>query len=285
MDNIFSLIGVEKKYSDFHLKEINISCKKGVIMGLIGPNGAGKTTILDILAGAKQPSSGEVEIFGKKASRLTDTDKEHIGVVYDSNHLPELLSLKEINRVFKKIYKEGWSEEKYFYYTSKMNIPSKTSVKKMSRGNKIKLNLAAALAHNPDLLILDEITGALDPVARDDIMDIFLDFIQDPNKSILFSSHITTDLEKVADYITFLKDGEIIFSKEKDSLLYEYRILRCKASKFSDLDAKGVVAYKEGPGSYDVIWNKEKLPLVEGVEGVVIEQPTIEEIMLIITIV
>lgn len=283
MSEIFALKHVQKNYSSFSLNGIDISCQEGTIMGLIGPNGAGKTTIINLLAGTKRADGGSVEIFGKKITDMTDEDRANIGVIYDSNCLPETLRPAEIEKVFKGVYKKKWNKEIYYSYVDKMGIPKDKMVKEMSRGNQIKLNVAAALAHSPNLLILDEITGALDPIARDEMMRIFLKFIEDEHKSIFFSSHITTDLEKIADYITFINEGEIVFSKEKDSLLYNYFIFRCKASEFPKMNKKGIVAFRENGGSVDVIWDKEKGDLDGYQKDLVIEKPSIEEIMLIIT--
>lgn len=283
MKDIFSLKRVKKNYNTFSLNDVDIDCKEGTIMGLIGPNGAGKTTIINMLAGTRHPESGQIEIFGKRICDLSNEDRAKIGVIYDSNSLPEALNTAEIEKVFKGIYKSVWDAKKYYAVIDRLGIPKGKTIKEMSRGNKIKLNVATALAHNPDLLILDEITGALDPIAREEMMEVFLEFIQDEKKSIFFSSHITTDLEKIADYITFINEGSIVFSKEKDSLLYNYFIIRCKASRFSQLNTNGIVAYRENAGSYDIIWDKEKESLDEYRDDFIIERPSIEEIMLIIT--
>ncbi len=281
MENIFEIKDLVKSYRNYSLKKVSIACNRGTIMGLVGQNGAGKSTIINILSGANEYNSGEVEIFGKKIEELTRDEKEKIGIVYDSNSLPESLRSKELNKIFKKIYKT-WDEKEFYALLKRLNVPEDKTVKELSKGNKIKVNLAVALAHNPDLLILDEVTGALDPVARDEIMEMFLDFIQSEEKSIFFSSHITTDLEKVADYIVFLKDGEVVFSKEKDSLLHEYVIVRCKASKYDELDFRGIISYRESSGSYDIIWDQTKAHIEEK-DGIIVEKASIEEIMLIIT--
>lgn len=281
MADSLELKGLMKSYGSFRLDHIDLTCPEGTITGLVGPNGAGKTTILRLILGIIHSDGGSIRIFGKPLEELTPEEKEGIGVVFDANCLPEELSVKELNRVFGKIYLR-WSGKLFCDFISRLNIPTGKKVGELSRGNQIKLNLAVALSHDPQLLILDEITGALDPVARDDIMEIFLEFIQDEKRSILFSSHITTDLEKAADYITFIKDGRIMFSREKDSLLYDYSILRCKAQNFHNLDPAGIVAFRETSMSVDVIWDHEAANLPEG-GGIAIERPSIEEIMLIMT--
>lgn len=281
MKPIIEIRNVEKNYPQFRLSNINISCPEGAIMGLIGPNGAGKTTLIDIITGAIHSDHGDVVLFGKRADELSNDEKEDIGVVYDSNCLPEGLRASEIDRVFRGIYKK-WDHAKFFELIRKLQVPEDRRIKDLSGGNRIKMNLAVALAHDPRLLILDEITGTLDPVTRDDIMEMFLDFIQREDRSIFFSSHITTDLEKVADYITFIKDGNIIFSKEKDHLLYDYAIARCKQSVYSTMKKDGIIAHRENGGAHELLLDKTRSNIDETTD-MIIEQPTVDEIMLIIT--
>lgn len=281
MGNIFEIKDIKKEYTSFCLKDVNISCPEGAIMGLIGPNGAGKSTLISILTGTIRANSGTVTVFGKDIEELTNDEKEDIGVVFDSNCLPEGLCAKEIDGVFQLIYKK-WDSKKYYDLIDKLQIPDNKKIKEMSSGNKIKINLAVALSHDPRLLVLDEITGALDPVTRDEIMEMFLDFIQREDRSILFSSHITTDLEKVADYITFIKDGVIVFSKEKDSLLYDNAIIRCKSSCYSKINKAGIIAQRDNSGVFEILWDKT-ISEIDEMQGVVVEKPTVDEIMLIIT--
>lgn len=281
MVDILSVKSLVKSYSSFCLDHVDLVCPEGTIMGLVGPNGAGKTTVIQSVLGAILPDDGDVRIFGKPQSELTAEDKERIGVVFDDNCLPEELTAAELNRVFGRLYRR-WNEARFHDSLIRMNLPSRKAVRELSRGNRIKMNLAVAMAHEPQLLILDEITGALDPIARDDIMELFLEFIQDEKRSILFSSHITTDLEKTADYITFINAGRILFSREKDELLYGYSILRCRTVDFRNLNPAGIVAFRETPTSVDVIWDHAAGKMPEGA-GIIVEKPTIEEIMLIMT--
>lgn len=280
MKNILEINDITKRFASFTLDHVQFSCPEGAIMGLIGPNGAGKTTIINSILNIINLNEGSIRIFGKNYLELTKEDKENIAVVYDDNSLPEHLTSKEVNKIFRKMYLR-WDENLFHQYLQRLDIPEHTAVKEMSKGNKVKLNLAVALSHCPRLLILDEITGSLDPIMREEILKLFLEFIQDESNSILFSSHIITDLEKIADYITFINDGRVIFSKEKDELLYHYRLMHCRASKFNELDKSGMVAYRPEGNHVDFILDNT----VENhfnQEEFMVEQPGIEEIMLIL---
>lgn len=280
MKNILEVTDATKKYEGFTLDKVSFACPQGSIMGLIGPNGAGKTTIINAILDIIKLDGGDVDIFGKKHTKLSKEDKENLAVVYDENCLPEHLTAKEIAKIFRELY-SNWSNNDFIKYIDRLEIPAKVTIKDMSKGNKIKINLAAALAHDPKLLILDEITGALDPIMREEILKLFLEFIQDESKSILFSSHITTDLEKIADYITFVNNGHMIFSKGKDDLICGYKLVKCKASKFDELEKRGVVAYRKDMNSVDFILDSN-IGNITKHDGILVEKPTIEEIMVIL---
>ena len=257
MKNIIEVINVTKKYDGFILDNINFTFQEGSIMGLIGPNGAGKTTLINSILDIIKLDSGSIRVFGKDHTQLTKEDKEDLAVVYDENSLPEHLNSKEVGKIFKELY-TNWNHKDYIQYLERLRIPQKVAIKDMSKGNKVKINLAVALAHNPRLLILDEIT-----------------------KSILFSSHITSDLEKIADYITFINKGNMIFCKEKDDLLCTYKLGICRDSKFGKLDKQGIVAYYKDESRVVFLLDDS---IGNGVEHkeVILEEPTIEEIMLVL---
>ncbi len=280
MKNILEVIDVTKKYENFILDNINFTCQEGSIMGLIGPNGAGKTTIINAVLDIIKLDSGNIRIFGKEHTQLTKEDKENLAVVYDENSLPDHLTPEEVGKIFRELY-TNWNNKDYIQYLERLEIPQKVAIRDMSKGNKVKINLAVALAHNPRLLILDEITGALDPIMRDEILRLFLEFIQDETKSILFSSHITSDLEKIADYITFINSGYLIFSRVKDDLICTHKLVKCRASKFDELDKQGIVAYHKDMNSVEFILDSS-VGRVADQREVIVEQPTIEEIMLIL---
>ena len=230
---------LNKKYDNFSLKDISFDVEKGSIMGLIGENGAGKTTILKcILSIAKY--NGEILIFGEKINIET---KQKINAVLDDVFLSEYLDPYEIDKILSGIY-ENWDSKYYFELLEKFKINNKKSMKDFSKGMKVKLKIATALSSKPKLLILDEPTAGLDPVVRDEILDILLEFVEDEENTILVSSHITTDLEKIADYITFIEDGKLIFSKDKYELLENYGVLRCSEEDFKNIEKSFVERYK-----------------------------------------
>ena len=209
MENILEVKNLNKRYKEFELKNINLSLPHGMIMGLIGENGAGKTTTIKSILNLIRIDSGEIKIFGLDLGKDEKEIKENVGVVLDDSFLSEYLTGKDINKIMKKIYK-NWDEELFFKYLKEFNLPIDKISKEFSSGMKMKLKIAVALSHKPKLLILDEPTSGLDPVARNEILDIFQDFIENGENSILVSSHITSDLEHVADYITFINNGEIV---------------------------------------------------------------------------
>lgn len=279
MENILEVKNLCKKYNGFELKNINIELPKGMIMGLIGENGAGKSTTIKAILNVINRDSGEIKIFGLDNKENEKQIKEDIGVVLDDSFLSEYLNPTDINKIMKNIYK-NWDEKLYFKYIEDFKLPKDKISKEYSSGMKMKLKIAVALSHHPKLLILDEPTSGLDPVARNEILDIFQDFIQDEEKAILVSSHITSDLEHIADYITFINDGEIVLTKTRDELLENYGIVKCSEEEFKKLDKKDFVKYKKNRYEYDVlVENKYEFKRKYDVE--VIDKPTIEEIMLI----
>lgn len=278
MENILEVSKVSKQYQDFKLDDISFVLPKGCIMGVIGANGAGKTTLINSILNTIT-AEGNVFLFGKNKDELTIHERADIGVVYDENGLPEHLKPTEINKILKHIY-PNWKEATYFKLMEQLQIPLHTKVKEMSKGNKTKLNLIAALSHEPKLLILDEVTGTLDPVTREEVLKLMLEFVGDESRSILFSSHITTDLEKIADYITFMNHGHMVFSKEKEDLITNYRIVKCKSKQFDEIDRKDIIAFKKEASFIEVLMKKESLDTLNH-EKMIIEIPMIDDIMMI----
>lgn len=279
MENILEIKNLCKKYSGFELKNININLPKGMIMGLIGENGAGKTTTIKSILNILNNYTGQIKIFDLDNKQNDKQIKEDIAVVLDDSFLSEYLTPKDINKIMKNIYK-NWDENLYFKYIEEFDLPKDKISKEYSSGMKMKLKIATALSHKPKLLILDEPTSGLDPVARNEILDIFKDFIQDKEHGILLSSHITSDLEYLADYITFISEGEIIFTKTRDELLKNYGIAKCSKEEFENIDKKDYIKYKQNRYEYEIlVENKEVFKKKYGVS--IIDKPTIEEIMLI----
>lgn len=277
MENILEIKNLSKKYDSFELKNINIELPKGTIMGFIGENGAGKTTTIKSILNIINKDSGQIKIFGldNKETKI----KEDIGVVLDDSFLSEYLNPLDINKIMKNIYK-NWDEKLYFKYLEDFKLSKEKISKEYSNGMKMKLKIAVALSHNPKLLILDEPTSGLDPIARNEILDIFQEFIQDENKGIFVSSHITSDLEHIADYITFINNGEIIFSKTKDELLESYGIARCSKEQFDKIKKEDYIKYKKNKYEYDVLI-ENKYEFRKNYNISVIDKTSLEDIMLI----
>lgn len=277
--NALVVNGLTKKYRDFVLDNISFSVPYGTIVGLIGENGAGKSTTINAILGLINKDAGNIELLGKNYTEIDDGIRNQIGVVFDGSNYPDILSAKKLNNVFKKIY-DDWDENKFFSLLKKMSLPMEKKIKKFSKGMKMKLSIVIAFSHNSKLLILDEATSGLDPVIRDDILDMFLDFVQDENNSILVSSHITSDLEKVADYIVFIHKGKVVFCKSKDELRYKYGIIRCGAAQFDAIDKDEVIAYRKQDYEWEVLIADRDLAQRKYPKAV-IDSATIDEIMLL----
>ena len=279
MENILEIKNLSKKYKGFELKNVNIKLPKGMIMGFIGENGAGKTTTIKSILNIINRDSGEIKIFGLDNKENERKIKEDIGVVLDDSFLSEYLNPADINKIMKNIY-TNWDEKLYFKYIEDFKLPKEKISKEYSSGMKMKLKIAVALAHHPRLLILDEPTSGLDPVARNEILDIFQEFIQDEEHGIFVSSHITSDLEHIADYITFINNGEIIFTKTRDELLENYGIVKCSEEQFKKIDKKDYIKYKKNRYEYDVLI-EDKYEFKKKYDISVIDKPSLEDIMLI----
>ena len=272
--NALELRNLTKKYSDFALDNVNITLPTGSIMGFIGENGAGKSTTIKLVLDLIRRDGGDVRIFGSQFSAKDSAVKEHIGVVMDESSFPDNLSFQDINRILKNCYRT-WDEAAFRRYGEKFDLPAKKAVKEYSRGMKMKLSIAVALSHDSRLLILDEATSGLDPIVRDEILDVFLEFIQDENHSIFISSHIISDLEKICDYITFIHRGKIVFSESKDMLRESYVIVRCSERELAALDRSAVIGMRKNSFGVEALVLKRKVPA-----GLVADPASIEEIML-----
>ena len=267
---------LSKKYEDFELKDVSFNVPCGSIVGLIGENGAGKSTTIKAILDLTEKESGVVEILG--STTLDKETKEHIGVVFEGNNFPEELNAKELNNVLKNIYKY-WNEEKFYGLLYDFKLPIQKKIKDYSRGMKMKLAILVALSHDTKLLILDEATNGLDPIIREEILDILLDFIQDETHTVLLSSHITSDLEKIADYIVFIKNGTVFLNASKDELIYEYGILKCKKEDFEKIDKEDIITYIKRENIYEILIydKKEKKNKYKDLN---IDKVTLDDIML-----
>lgn len=278
-ENALAVKGLTKAYRDFTLDHVSFEVPRGAIVGLIGENGAGKSTTLNAILGLVKKDAGSIEILGQPDEELSPQIRSQIGVVFDGNNYPDMLSARQLNRVFKNIYPH-WDEARYLSLLKEMALPLDKAIKALSKGMKMKLSIVAALSHHASLLILDEATSGLDPVVRDDILDLFLDFVQDESHSILVSSHITSDLEKVADYIVFIHQGKVVFSKPKDELKYQYGIIRCGAAQFEALNKEEIIAYRKRDYEWEVLI-ADRTAAQKKYPKAVVDPASIDDIMLL----
>lgn len=246
MTNSIEIRGLNKSYPDFTLGEIDLTLPGGTIMGLIGENGAGKTTLMKCILNLVRRDSGSITLLGYDNIREERLAKAEIGVVLDECFFHDTLRPKDVGAILAPAFRDSWDSRLYEDYLDKFQLPQGKLIKEFSRGMKMKLSLAAALAHRPKLLLLDEATAGLDPVVRDEILDEFLAFICDEEHSILISSHITSDLEKVADYITYLHQGRIVLSDAKDTILEHYGRVGCTAAQLESIDPADLVRVRRG---------------------------------------
>lgn len=277
-NDALKLTNITKKYDDFILDNVSFNVPKGNIVGLIGENGAGKSTTLNSILDIIERDSGDVFILDSEKNKISNDIREKIGVVFDGNNFPEDLTPQKLNNVLKAIY-SNWEEKKFYELLEKFSLPKNKKIKKFSKGMKMKLSISVALSHKAELLILDEATSGLDPVVRDDILDILLDFVQEENNSILMSSHITSDLEKIADYIVFIHKGKVIFEETKDNLIYNYGIMKCKLKEFNDIEKKDIIRYRKMDYGYEILI-KNKKELEKKYPNVIMDNIKIEDIML-----
>ena len=254
--NAIEVKNLTKNYKGFTLNNISFDLPSGCIMGLIGENGAGKSTTIRSILGMAKPDSGSVSVLGKK---LSADLKEDIGVVLDDVGLPASINIKDVNKIMKNMFR-NWDEKRFLSYIDAFSLPMDKKFSDFSKGMKMKLGIAIALFHNAKLLILDEPTSGLDPLVRDEIIDILNDFTRDEEHSILISSHIVSDLEKLCDYIAFMHNGNLMLCEEKDVLLEKYRFINLTEQQLSELDPTAIKGKKVGKFSVEAIADAEKIP-------------------------
>lgn len=278
MDNLLEVRGLCKNYNTFSLKNIDLEVPKGSIVGFIGENGAGKTTTIKAIIGAIRREQGDIQILGQPVNHQFEKVKQDIAVVMEGSFFYEDFNAQQIEKVLKGFYHK-WDSEKFAHYLQKFKLPRDKKIKEFSKGMRMKLSLSIGLSYDAKLLILDEPTSGLDPIARNEILDEFLTFIQDEERGILLSSHITSDLEKIADYITFIHEGEIVLSEMKDDLIYNYAVLKCGASEFERLDTADFIGFRKGEFQVEALV-KDKVEIRQKYPNYVMDPVTIEDIML-----
>lgn len=278
MKNNIELKDVSKKYNGFELKNISFEVPEGCVVGLIGENGAGKTTTIKSILNITN-STGDIKILGKDLKKSEKEIKEEIGLVLDDSFLSDFLNTKQVSSIMKDMYKK-WDEDKYISLLKQFNLPTNKLIKEFSSGMKMKLKIATAISHNPKLLILDEPTSGLDPVVRNEILDIFRKYIEeDETRSILLSTHITTDLEHISDYIVFIEKGKVIFNLPTIELLDKYGIIKCSKEDFTRIEKQDYIKYRKEKYQYEVLTDNKNI-IKQKYNITTIDKPSIEDIML-----
>ena len=280
MTYLMEINNLGKRYDDFELSGVSLAVEPGCVVGFIGSNGAGKTTTIKAILGIIAADAGTVSLFGQPVtcgSAEMDAIKSRIGIVLDTCAFPDTCRVCDVGAIGRAAYRE-WDAAQFAALCDRFNLAPKKKVSELSRGMGMKLTLAFALSHNPELLVLDEATAGLDPIARDEVLDLLYDFMQDETHAILLSSHITSDLDKIADSVTFVHRGRVLLSGERDELLDRHGILRCTAEQLKALDPAAVRAVKTGAFGCEALVRRDGIP-----ENWPVEPVSIEQLMLFLT--
>lgn len=276
--NVIELKNVSKDYGDFKLDNISFEVPEGCVCGFIGQNGAGKTTTIQLILDTITRDSGEITLFGKSVDGDSASLREDIGLVFDEMGFHEFLTAKQINTIMKNVYK-NWDEVLYFDYLKRFSLPSKKACGSFSRGMRMKLQIATALSHGAKLLIMDEPTSGLDPIVRNEMLQIFREYVVKEDHTILLSSHITGDLEKLADEVVFIDGGRIVIKGNKDEILEKHGIIKCKKEELAGIDKEMIVSYELSSMGAEILVNDVNTAR-KLYPNMVIEQAGLEEIMI-----
>lgn len=278
MVNAIEIKGLNKSYKDFMLKDICLSVPKGSVMGLIGENGAGKSTLINSILNVAECGYQEMNIFGKDIREHEKELKEDIAVILDGTYYNLEFTPAFIGKILSRVYQK-WNMDLYYDYLERFHIPLKKKLKTFSRGMKMKLEFAIAFSHDTKLLILDEATSGLDPVFREEILELLRTYTEEDDHTILMSSHITSDLDKIADYIAYIHNGELLFVKTYDNVHENYGIINCNKETFEALNKDDIVSYRKEAYSYKVMV-KNRLELQKAIKDLEVEKASIEDVML-----
>lgn len=278
MENAIEIRNLSKEYRDFSLKNLSLNVPRGTVLGLIGENGAGKSTLIQSMLGLIKAEYEKIELLGKQLRNQEKEIKEDIAVIFDVSHYNPEYTPAFIGKMLKKVYR-NWDMEKYDAYLSRFGLPADKKLKKFSKGMKMKLEFAIAFSHKPRLLILDEATSGLDPVFRDEILELIREFTEEEDHTVVISSHITSDLDKVADYIAFLHEGKLQFVKSYDELQNDYGVLHCGKDFFESLREEDIVSFKKEPYEYKVLV-RNRNGILSVFPDLEMEKASVEDIML-----
>jgi ABC-2 type transport system ATP-binding protein len=278
MDNILEIKSLKKSFKNFTLDNLTFNVERGSVMGFIGPNGAGKSTTIKLIMNLIKKDSGNINIFGMENLKHDKEIKQKIGFVYDENYFYEEINIIEMKNILCPFYK-SWNDPLFEKYIKEFELPKKNKIKTLSKGMKMKFSLALALSHNAELIIMDEPTSGLDPVFRSELLDILYNIIQDENVSIFFSTHITTDLEKIADYITFINKGKLVFSQSKDEIVENYGLVKGNKELLDNDTRREFVSIKETNFGFEALTKNisKARKIFKGKS--IIERASLEDIM------
>ena len=278
MDKVLELKNVTKDYGDFKLDNVNLSVTKGSICGFIGQNGAGKTTTISLILDIIKRDAGDIQVFGENILENPTAIKERIGVVFDEMGFHDFMTATQISKMMANIYK-NWDEAVFFDYLEKFSLPRKKRCGAFSRGMRMKLQIAVAMSHGAELLIMDEPTSGLDPIVRNEILQIFQEFVMEENHTILLSSHITTDLERIADEVVFINKGKIVLAGNKDEILETHGLMKCKKNDLTGIDEKDIISTRPSAFCTEVLV-ADRQACTKKYPKVTMEQTTLEDIMI-----
>jgi len=276
MSDLIEIKDLSKKLGNFELKNISFSLAPGYVMGFVGPNGAGKSTTIKLMLNLLRKQSGSIKLFGLDNVKDEMEMKQQIGFVLDETYFHECMTVKQVGWFVSGFYR-NWDEALFQQYRKKFDLPEKKKIKELSTGMKAKLSLAVALSHHAKLLILDEPTSGLDPIVRDDILSELFQVVKDPDRGVFFSSHITSDLDKVADYITFISNGEIILSTTKDEINEKYAVVKGAKKHLPEIKSH-LIRYRETQFGFEGLTNEAAIIRKQG--QFVVEKAKVEDIML-----
>jgi ABC-2 type transport system ATP-binding protein len=251
-ENAIEICGLSKQFDGFALENISMTVPKGSIMGFVGQNGAGKTTTIKSILNIVQPDNGNTKLLGMDIREKEEEIKSKIAVVFDEIPFHDVLTADKLNKILGEMY-PTWNSDTFYNYLDRFSLPRKKQISQLSKGMKMKLQIATALSHNAELLIMDEATSGLDPVVRSEMLDVFMEYIQDENHSILMSSHITSDLERIADSITFIHSGKILMSDYKDDILENHGIIKCSHDSISKIPQEDIVSIRTSDFNAEVM--------------------------------
>lgn len=278
MINAIELKHICKNYGRFSLQDVSLCVPQGSIVGLVGENGAGKSTLIKMMLSLRQADSGEIQLFQKPLQSLTRSDREKIGVVFDEGCFPDSFTVKQVRELMHRAFDKAWDDRIFSDYLVQFALPEQEVYSKFSKGMKMKLAIAVALSHHAQILILDEATSGLDPFIREEIIGILSEFTRNPENSILISSHIVTDLEKLCDYIAFLHNGRMIVFEEKDALIEQYGLFTGSADEIAALPAEAIIGIRENKYAVQALLARSKVD-----KSIPMEKCSLEEIIIFLS--